>query len=92
MALLEADDLRKAVHRTLDVFVEAAELDRERALRWAQFHAVQASFWGRRHGFRVARSGSGLDWVTKFTGHLATLLTGPTAASQSSFDGDRPRS
>ena len=30
LTLLEADDLRKAVHRTLDVFAEAAELDRER--------------------------------------------------------------
>ncbi|MFE9634575.1 aminoglycoside phosphotransferase family protein [Streptomyces sp. NPDC006463] len=92
LALLEADDLRKAVHRALDVFVEAAELDRERALRWAQFHAVQASFWGRRHGFRIARSGPRLDWITGFTDHLATLLTDPTAVSQSSFAGDRPRS
>lgn len=48
LTLLEADDLRKAVHRTLDVFAEAAELDRERSQRWAQLHVVQAAFWGRR--------------------------------------------
>ncbi|MEW2045638.1 aminoglycoside phosphotransferase family protein [Streptomyces sp. NPDC005476] len=75
LALLEADDLRKAVHRTLDVFAEAAELDRERVQRWAQFHAVQAAFWGRHHGFRIARSGPRLDWLTAFADRLAELLT-----------------
>ncbi|MET7855957.1 aminoglycoside phosphotransferase family protein [Streptomyces sp. NPDC005318] len=74
-ALLEADDLRRAVRRTLDVYVEAAEVDRERARRWAQFHAVQAAFWGRRHGFRVARGGSPLVRITAFADQLAELLT-----------------
>ncbi|MFF2330076.1 MULTISPECIES: aminoglycoside phosphotransferase family protein [unclassified Streptomyces] len=73
--LLEANDLRKAVHRALDVFAEAAEVEPERARRWAQFHAVQAAFWGRRHGFRVARSGPQLDWLTAFADRLAELLT-----------------
>ncbi|MFD7942638.1 aminoglycoside phosphotransferase family protein, partial [Streptomyces sp. NPDC059744] len=75
LTFLKADDLRKAVHRTLSVFAEAAEIDRERARRWAQFHAVQAAFWGRRHGFRMARSGSRLDWLTEFVDRLAELLT-----------------
>ncbi|KOV88505.1 kinase [Streptomyces sp. NRRL WC-3618] len=75
LALLDADDLRKAVHRVLDVFAEAAELDRERVQRWAQFHAVQAAFWGRRHGFRIARSGPRRDWLTEFADRLAELLT-----------------
>jgi streptomycin 6-kinase len=75
LTLLEADDLRKAVHRVLDVFAEAAELDRERVQRWAQFHAVQAAFWGRRHRFRIARSGPRLDWLTEFADRLAELLT-----------------
>lgn len=74
-ALLEADDLGKAVHRVLDVFAEAAELDRERVRRWAQFHAVQAAFWGRRHGFRVARDGPRRDLLTEFAERLAELLT-----------------
>ncbi|MFF0474913.1 aminoglycoside phosphotransferase family protein [Streptomyces sp. NPDC004284] len=75
-ALLEADDLRRAVHRVLDVFAEAAELDRAHVVRrWAQFHAVQAAFWGRRHGFRIARSGSRLDRLTEFADRLAELLT-----------------
>ncbi|MGW4473043.1 aminoglycoside phosphotransferase family protein [Nonomuraea sp. NPDC004354] len=68
LTFLDADDVRKAVDRTLDVFAEAAELDRERVRRWAQFHAVQAAFWGRRHGFRIARGGSWLD-------RMAELLT-----------------
>jgi streptomycin 6-kinase len=78
LTLLGAVDLRKAVHRTLDVFVEAAELDRERAQRWAQLHAVQTAIWGRRHGFRMARSGSRLDWLTDFADRLAKLLTEPS--------------
>ncbi|GAA3773789.1 aminoglycoside phosphotransferase family protein [Streptomyces phyllanthi] len=75
LTLLGADDLRKAVHRVLDVFAEAAEVDRERARRWAQFHAVQAAFWARRHGFRIARGGPRLDRLTEFVDHLAELLT-----------------
>ncbi|MEU0397147.1 aminoglycoside phosphotransferase family protein [Streptomyces sp. NPDC006208] len=75
LTLLAADDPAKAVHRTLDVFAEAAELDRERTRRWAQFHAVQAAFWGRHHGFRIARSGPRLDSLTEFVDRLAELLT-----------------
>lgn len=75
LTLLEADDLGKAVHRVLDVFAEAAELDRERVQRWAQLHAVQTAFWGRRHGFRIARGGPRLDWLTAFTDRIAQLLT-----------------
>ncbi|MDQ0796188.1 aminoglycoside phosphotransferase family protein [Streptomyces sp. B1I3] len=77
LTLLEADDLRTAVHRSLDVFAEAAEVDRERVRRWAQFHAVQAAFWGRRHGFRIARSGPRLHWIVEFADALAELLTEP---------------
>ncbi|WP_406740602.1 aminoglycoside phosphotransferase family protein [Streptomyces atratus] len=75
LTLIEASDLRKALHRTLHVFAEAAEVDRERARRWAQFHAVRAAFWGRRHGFRRARGGRQLDWLTQFVDTLAELLT-----------------
>lgn len=73
--MLGADDLGRAVHRALDAFAEAAELDRVRVRRWAQFHAVQAAFWGRRHGFRRARTGSRPDRLTEFADHLAKLLT-----------------
>ncbi|MFB7586908.1 aminoglycoside phosphotransferase family protein [Streptomyces sp. NPDC056169] len=75
LAFLEADDLRTAARHALDVFVDASELDRERVRRWAQLHAVQAAFWGRRHGFRHARGGSALDWLVAFADDLATLLT-----------------
>lgn len=71
---LKADELRKAVRRGLDVFAEAAEVDRGRARRWAQFHAVQAAFWGRRHGFRVARNGPQQGRMVEFADHLAELL------------------
>ncbi|MEV5279516.1 aminoglycoside phosphotransferase family protein [Streptomyces sp. NPDC051993] len=75
LTLLEADDMGKAAHRALDVFAEAAELDRVRVQRWAQLHAVQAAFWGRRHGFRMARNGPRLNWLTEFADGLAGLLT-----------------
>jgi len=66
------------VHRALDVFAQAAELDRERVRRWAQLHAVQATFHGRRHGFRIARGGARLDWIVGFADELAELLTQPS--------------
>ena len=76
LSLMHSDDLPKTAHRLLDVFADAAELDRERVRRWAQLHAVQAAFWGRRHGFRIARSGPRLDRVTRFTDRLAECLAG----------------
>ncbi|WP_062640057.1 aminoglycoside phosphotransferase family protein [Streptomyces maremycinicus] len=68
-------DLRRAAHRILDHFAEAAGLDRERTRRWAHLHLVQAAFHGRRHGFRIAREGPGLDLVTQFLDRLAETLT-----------------
>ncbi|MFK4213072.1 aminoglycoside phosphotransferase family protein [Streptomyces sp. NPDC030920] len=72
--LLESGDLRRALHRALHVFAEAAEIDPERARRWAQLHAVQAAFWGRRHGFRRARGGPQLDRLTQLMDSVAELL------------------
>ncbi|KOG50021.1 kinase [Streptomyces virginiae] len=77
LSLLDADDLGGAVDRMLDVFTEAAELDRERVRRWAQLHAVQAAFRARRHGFRVARGGPLLEAITQFADRLAQELTRP---------------
>ncbi|MGP4113430.1 aminoglycoside phosphotransferase family protein [Streptomyces sp. 4N509B] len=74
LTLVEADDVAGAVHRALDLFAEAAELDRDRVRRWAQFHAVEAAFWGRRHGFRVARDGPRRHDFTLLADGLATLL------------------
>ncbi|MGW0881885.1 aminoglycoside phosphotransferase family protein [Streptomyces sp. NPDC002671] len=74
LTLLAADDMRKAVDRVLDIYAEAAEVDRSRARRWAQCHAVQAAFWGRRHGFRRARTGPARDWLIEFAEVLAELL------------------
>jgi streptomycin 6-kinase len=71
---LAAGDLRKALHRRLAIFADAAEFDRERARRWAQFHAVRSAFWGRRHGFRPARGGPHLDELTEFADRVAELL------------------
>lgn len=67
-------DLRAAAHRILDIFSESAELDRVRARRWAQFHAVRGAFRGRRHGFRVARGGEVLERITDFADRLGELL------------------
>ncbi|MZD09002.1 kinase, partial [Streptomyces sp. SID5785] len=82
LSLLGADDLPRAVHRVVDVFADAAELDRARVLRWCQFHAVQTAFWSRRHGFRVARSGRLLEEITGFADRLADLLTDAVRGSR----------
>jgi len=73
-ALLEEEDLDKAVLRCLEVFAEAAELDRERVRRWAQFLAVESAFWRRRHGFRRAQGGAEPGQLTQLADHLAQLL------------------
>ncbi|TDC76768.1 aminoglycoside phosphotransferase family protein [Streptomyces hainanensis] len=77
LRLIDSDDLPGAVHHALDVYSEAAGLDRERVRRWAQLHAVQAAFWARRHGFRIARGGPELERITAFVDAVATLLTAP---------------
>lgn len=77
LAFLAADDVRKAIHHTVDVFAEAAELDRARVRRWAQFRAVEGALWGHRHGFRIARGGAELARLTAFAEHMAELLMEP---------------
>ncbi|MGW6275258.1 aminoglycoside phosphotransferase family protein [Streptomyces sp. NPDC055060] len=66
-ALLTAPDPRAAALRRLDVFADAAEVDRERARRWAQARAVTAAHWGLRHGDPA--------WLVKATEALAEALT-----------------
>lgn len=73
--ILGEADPQSAIRRILDVFAEAAELDLDRVWRWAQFHAVTAAFWGRRHGFRVVRSGPELERLNVFADRLAEFLT-----------------
>lgn len=73
--LLDTDNLTAAAHRILDAFAEAAELDHARAQRWAQLHAVQAAFSGRRHGFRRARNGPELQQLTTLVDRTAEVLT-----------------
>ncbi|MFG2912588.1 aminoglycoside phosphotransferase family protein [Kitasatospora sp. NPDC048298] len=75
LTLLSSTDLHHTALRALDVFAEAAELDRERTRRWAQLHAVQAAFQGRRSGFRRARGGPELDRLIRYADGLAEALT-----------------
>lgn len=65
--LLTAPDPRAAILRRLAVFADAAEVDRDRARRWAQARAVTAAHWGLRHGDPA--------WVIKATEALAEALT-----------------
>jgi streptomycin 6-kinase len=75
LALIEAEDLMKALQHELDVFAEAAELHRDRIRRWAHFQVVQAAFHGRRHGFGRARGGPYLDRIVALADHLAVQLS-----------------
>jgi streptomycin 6-kinase len=71
LALIEAEDLMKALRHELDVFAQAAELNRERVRRWAHLHVVQAAFHGRRRGFGRARGGAYLDRILGLVDQLA---------------------
>lgn len=78
--LHERDDARFAMlleRARTATLAEAAELDRDRVRRWAQLHAVQAAFHGRRHGFGIARGGPWLERFTALADRLAESLTGP---------------
>ncbi|WP_420033012.1 aminoglycoside phosphotransferase family protein [Streptomyces sp. cg28] len=73
--LLAEDDLGRAVRRSLDVFTDAAGLDRDRVRRWCQLRAVQTVFWALRHGPGRERAGLDRDGVVALAGSLAELLT-----------------
>ncbi|MER0477257.1 aminoglycoside phosphotransferase family protein [Streptomyces sp. Edi2] len=75
VVLAEQGDLAKGIHRTVDAFTSAAELDRERARRWAQLGAVQAAYGGRRRGFRRGRHGSERARLIALVDELARILT-----------------
>jgi streptomycin 6-kinase len=72
--LMREDDFAKSALRMLDVFAEAAELESARVRRWAGYRAVEAAFWGRRHGFRAARSGARRDRFVDLVDQLAAIL------------------
>ncbi|MEV7198068.1 aminoglycoside phosphotransferase family protein [Streptomyces sp. NPDC093510] len=76
VVLAEQGDLATGIDRTLDAFTSAAELDRERARRWAQLSAVQAAYAGRRRGFRRGRHGAKRDRLIALVDELAQALTG----------------
>lgn len=48
--LFGTGNLRAALLRRLNVFSDAAELDRDRVRRWAQMRAVMSAQWGRQNG------------------------------------------
>jgi streptomycin 6-kinase len=71
LALVESEDLMKALLHELEVFADAAELDPERIRRWAHLRAVQDAFHGRRYGFGVVRKGPFLDRIIAIVDQLA---------------------
>ncbi len=75
LTLVPGPDPAKAILRFLEIFAEAAELSSEQVHRWSQLHAVQTAFWGRRHGFRRARSGPDLRHYISLADSLVELLT-----------------
>ena len=54
-SLLTADDLGAAVRRRLAIFADAAEIERERAIRWAQADAAMDALSGRKSGHAAWR-------------------------------------
>ena len=49
-SLLRADDLEVALRRRLAIFADAAEIDHERAIRWAQTQAAMGAHHSRKAG------------------------------------------
>lgn len=49
-SLLAATDLRAELLRRLAIFADAAEIERERAVRWAQYDAVSGAYYSRKAG------------------------------------------
>jgi streptomycin 6-kinase len=70
-ALMETDDLVKALLRELEVYADAAEADAERVRRWARLQLVLGAYGGRRRGFGFARGGPMLERTMKFVDQLA---------------------
>ncbi|MFF0342121.1 aminoglycoside phosphotransferase family protein [Kribbella sp. NPDC004875] len=68
---LDSGDLATPLQRELEIFAEAADLDRDRIRRWAQLRCVQGSYYGRRNGFGRARSGVLLDRLVAAAEQLA---------------------
>ncbi|MFF2083407.1 aminoglycoside phosphotransferase family protein [Nocardia sp. NPDC058176] len=64
--LLFTPDPAPGVLRGLDLFCEAARIDRTRARRWAQVRAVRSALWGRQYDEP--------DWAIQATDQLAELL------------------
>jgi streptomycin 6-kinase len=80
LTILTTPDPAKGLHRTLDIFSEAADLDRTRVGRWAHLHAVQTAFWGHHHGYRRGRSGQALTDLLTLVDTLVDHLTPPRPA------------
>jgi streptomycin 6-kinase len=72
---LAAADLVRRLQTELEQFAEASGVDAERIRHWTRLIAVQASFWGRRHGFGRARSGNHLDQAVALIDEVAVSLS-----------------
>ncbi|GAA4081048.1 aminoglycoside phosphotransferase family protein [Nonomuraea soli] len=74
LAFVAAGDPAKAMRRAMGVFADAAGLDPARVRRWVQFHAVQAAFHGRRHGFNELREGPEMRGLMELADRFAEML------------------
>ncbi|WP_427891094.1 aminoglycoside phosphotransferase family protein [Kribbella sp. GL6] len=68
-------ELLRRLRAELDEFAGASGVDAERIRRWTQLIAVQASFWGRRHGYGRARGGRELDRLVELIDEVAIALS-----------------
>jgi len=65
-SLLAADDIGAELRRRLAIFADAAEIERERAVRWLQLDAAMAASRGREPGEEA--------WVIQFLAYVAETL------------------
>jgi streptomycin 6-kinase len=65
-SLLAADDLGAELRRRLAIFADAAEIERERAVRWLQLDVAMGASRGREPGEAA--------WVSQFLAQVAEIL------------------
>jgi streptomycin 6-kinase len=79
-SLLAADDLETELRRRLAIFADAAEIDRERAIRWAQVQAAMGAHRSRKSGKAA--------WIIQGNEQIAELLAEGARGRCAKFNAD----
>jgi streptomycin 6-kinase len=65
-SLLAADNLEAELLRRLSIFADAAQIERERAIRWAQLDSMIGAYYSRKY--------HAAEWITHAHDQVAEIL------------------